>query len=36
MQSYSSARDEFQDFETKMIYLDANENPNQNGRSEGG
>ena len=31
MQSYSSARDEFQDAEEKMIYLDANENPNENG-----
>lgn len=31
MQAYSSARDEFQDFEQKMIYLDANENPNENG-----
>lgn len=31
MQSYSSARDEFQNFEEKMIYLDANENPNENG-----
>lgn len=31
MQAYSSARDEFQDFEQKMIYLDANENPNDNG-----
>ena len=29
MQSYSSARDEFQDYEKKMIYLDANENPNE-------
>lgn len=31
MQAYSSARNEFQDFERKMIYLDANENPNENG-----
>ena len=31
MQAYSSARDEFQDDEEKMIYLDANENPNENG-----
>ncbi|WP_091313523.1 histidinol-phosphate transaminase [Flavobacterium terrigena] len=31
MQPYSSARDEFKDFEQKMIYLDANENPNDNG-----
>ena len=34
MQSYSSARDEFQDYEKKMIYLDANENPNENGEGE--
>jgi len=31
MQPYSSARDEFKDFEKQMIYLDANENPNENG-----
>lgn len=31
MQPYSSARDEFQDYEEQMIYLDANENPNENG-----
>lgn len=31
MQPYSSARDEFKDFEQKMVYLDANENPNDNG-----
>lgn len=31
MQPYSSARDEFKDFETPMIYLDANENPFENG-----
>ena len=31
MQPYSSARGEFQDYEEKMIYLDANENPNENG-----
>ena len=31
MKAYSSARDEFQDDEEKMIYLDANENPNENG-----
>lgn len=31
MQPYSSARDEFKDFEQQMIYLDANENPNENG-----
>lgn len=28
---YSSARDEFKDFTHNMIYLDANENPFQNG-----
>lgn len=27
MQAYSSARDEFEDFDTEMIFLDANENP---------
>jgi histidinol-phosphate aminotransferase len=31
MQPYSSARDEFKDFDTKMIFLDANENPFDNG-----
>ena len=31
MKSYSSARDEFKDFNTKMIFLDANENPFDNG-----
>lgn len=31
MQPYSSARDEFIDFNQKMIYLDANENPFENG-----
>jgi histidinol-phosphate aminotransferase len=32
MKPYSSARDEFEDFETAdMIFLDANENPFQNG-----
>lgn len=32
MKSYSSARDEFEDFDTvDMIFLDANENPFQNG-----
>ena len=32
MKSYSSARDEFEDFDTaNMIFLDANENPFQNG-----
>jgi len=27
MQPYSSARDEFKDFDQEMIFLDANENP---------
>jgi histidinol-phosphate aminotransferase len=31
MQPYSSARDEFKDFEQKMVCLDANENPFENG-----
>ncbi|RXR28702.1 histidinol-phosphate transaminase [Flavobacterium piscinae] len=31
MQSYSSARDEFKEFETNMVFLDANENPFSNG-----
>jgi histidinol-phosphate aminotransferase len=31
MSPYSSARDEFKDFTHNMIYLDANENPFQNG-----
>lgn len=31
MKPYSSARDEFQDFEQKLVYLDANENPFENG-----
>ena len=31
MKSYSSARDEFKDFITEMIFLDANENPFENG-----
>ena len=31
LQPYSSARDEFKDFGKKMIYLDANENPFENG-----
>ena len=30
MKSYSSARDEFKDFNTEMIFLDANENPFEN------
>ena len=31
MKSYASARDEFEDFESPLIYLDANENPFENG-----
>jgi histidinol-phosphate aminotransferase len=32
MKPYSSARDEFEDFDTaEMIFLDANENPFENG-----
>lgn len=31
LKPYSSARDEFKDFETEMIFLDANENPHENG-----
>ena len=31
MKSYSSARNEFKDFNTIMIFLDANENPFENG-----
>ena len=31
MKPYSSARDEFKDFNTKMIFLDANENSFENG-----
>ena len=31
MKPYSSARDEFQDLNDDYIFLDANENPNQNG-----
>ena len=31
MNPYSSARDEFKDFTHSMVYLDANENPFQNG-----
>ncbi len=31
MSPYSSARDEFENFTQKMIYLDANENPFSNG-----
>ncbi|HCQ76941.1 MAG TPA: histidinol-phosphate transaminase, partial [Leeuwenhoekiella sp.] len=28
---YSSARDEFKDFHEDMVFLDANENPFENG-----
>ena len=31
MKPYSSARDEFKDINTEMIFLDANENPFENG-----
>lgn len=31
LKAYSSARDEFKDFEKEMIFLDANENPHENG-----
>ncbi len=31
MKPYSSARDEFEDFEKEMVFLDANENPFENG-----
>ena len=31
LQPYSSARDEFTDFDTEMVFLDANENPFNNG-----
>ena len=31
MKSYSSARDEFKDFNAEMVFLDANENPHENG-----
>lgn len=31
MQPYSSARDEFRELDEKMIFLDANENPFENG-----
>ncbi len=30
MKPYSSARDEFKDFDQNIIFLDANENPNEN------
>jgi len=31
LKPYSSARDEFKEFDTNMIFLDANENPHENG-----
>ena len=31
LKPYSSARDEFKDFEQEMVFLDANENPFENG-----
>ena len=31
MKPYSSARDEFEEFDKEMIFLDANENPYNNG-----
>jgi histidinol-phosphate aminotransferase len=31
MKPYSSARDEFKDFDQEMVFLDANENPYENG-----
>ncbi len=31
LQPYSSARDEFKEFTSKMVFLDANENPFENG-----
>lgn len=31
LKPYSSARDEFKEFNTDMIFLDANENPHENG-----
>ncbi|CAM3598884.1 histidinol-phosphate transaminase [Flavobacterium saliperosum] len=31
MEAYSSARDEFKDFDRKMVFLDANESPFENG-----
>lgn len=31
LKPYSSARDEFKDFESDMVFLDANENPFENG-----
>ena len=31
LKPYSSARDEFKEFKTDMVFLDANENPFENG-----
>ena len=31
LKPYSSARDEFKDFDKDMVFLDANENPFNNG-----
>ena len=31
LKPYSSARDEFKDFDSEMVFLDANENPFENG-----
>ena len=31
LQPYSSARDEFKDVDQEMVFLDANENPFDNG-----
>ena len=31
LEPYSSARDEFKDFDREMVFLDANENPFENG-----
>ena len=31
MKPYSSARDEFKEIDAQMVFLDANENPFQNG-----
>ncbi|MDH3323941.1 MAG: histidinol-phosphate transaminase, partial [Flavobacteriaceae bacterium] len=31
LKPYASARDEFKDFDKEMIFLDANENPYNNG-----
>ena len=31
LKPYSSARDEFKEFTAEMVFLDANENPFENG-----